>query len=125
MAPIGVDVDLELDDAAEGAGRDLDLLVDAALGLLDRPFADDRQLAAADLDPDLVELDPGEVDLDHRPLRLAAVVDVDVGREAGRAPAHVGGPAPAVAERQGEEIASWHRAKHSHRPPPPLEPGEC
>src|SRR4051812_6395200 len=108
LGAIGVDVHLELDDAAEGAGWDLDLLVDTALRLLDLAFADDCELAAAHLDPNLVEADPGEVDLDHGTLRLAAVVDVDVWREARRPPAHVGGPAPAVAERQGEEIASWH-----------------
>ena len=43
LGAVGVDVGLELDDAAERARRDLDLLVDAALGLLDRPLADDRQ----------------------------------------------------------------------------------
>ena len=89
LGALGVDLDLELDDAAEGAGGDLDLLVDAALGLLHRPFADDRQVAAADLDPDLAQVDAGEVDLDDRPLRIAAVVDVDVGREARAAPADV------------------------------------
>ena len=98
LGALGVDLDLQLDDAPERAGGDLDLLVDAALGLLHLPLADDRQLAAADLDPDLVELDPGEVDLDHRPLRVAAVVDVDVGREAAGAAAHVAGAAPVDAE---------------------------
>ena len=103
----------------KGPDGNLHLLVDAALGLLHRPFADDRQLAPADLDPDRVELDPGEVDLDHRPLRIAAVVDVDVGREAGAAAAHVGGPAPGVATEDlidlaphagkvGEDIALRH-----------------
>ena len=58
LGALGVDLDLELDDAAEGPGGDLDLLVDAALGLLHRPFADDRQLAAADLDPDLARARP-------------------------------------------------------------------
>ncbi len=93
---LGVDLDLQLDDAAEGAGGNLDLLVDAALGLLHRPLADDRQVAAADLDPDLAQLDPGEVDLDHRLLRIAAVVDVDVGREAAGAAADVATAAPGV-----------------------------
>ena len=94
--PLGVDVDLELDDAAERAGGNLDLLVDTAFGLLHRPLANDRQLPPADLDADLTQVDPGEVDFDHRPLRIAAVVDVDIGREAAGAAADVGGTAPGV-----------------------------
>src|SRR4051794_18630373 len=54
LGAVGIDVDLELDDTTEGAGRDLDLLVDAALHLLDLTFADDRELTAADLDSHLV-----------------------------------------------------------------------
>ena len=85
LAPVGVDLGLQLDHAPERARGDLDLLVDAALGLLLAALAGDRHVAGADLDPDLGEGDAGEVDFDHRPLRLAAVVDVDVGREAGAA----------------------------------------
>ena len=45
------------------------------------PAARRRSPAARPLTsiPTSLELDPGEVDLDHRPLRIAAVVDVDVG----------------------------------------------
>ena len=96
LGPLGVDVDLQLDDAAERARGNLDLLVDPPLGLLHRPLADDRQLPPADLDPDLVELDPGQIDLDHRPLRIAAVVDVDVRRKAPAPADDVGGPRPGI-----------------------------
>src|SRR6266540_952381 len=67
---LGVDVDSQLDDAAKWPGGDLDLLIDPALGLLDRPAARDGQLATGDLDVDLGEIDSGQVDLDDRPLRL-------------------------------------------------------
>ena len=44
---LGVDVDGELDDAPEGAGGKLDLLVGPALGLADRPLAADHEGPAA------------------------------------------------------------------------------
>src|SRR5690606_25983820 len=82
----------------EGSGRDLDLLIDPSFGFLNRPFTDDRQLTATDLDPDGGKVDPGEVALDHGPLGVTAVVDVDVRGEAARPAAYVGGPAPGAAE---------------------------
>ena len=116
-----VDLDLQLDDAAEGAGGDLDLLVDAALGLLQGAAADDRQLAAGDLDPDLGEVDAGEVDFDHGTLRVVDVIDVDVRREAGGPAAHVAGASPGIAHQLvhlqahpreiGEKVALRHRSK--------------
>ena len=54
---VGVDVDLELDDAAKWARRNLHLLVDAALGLLHRSLADYRQVPAADLEVDISQVD--------------------------------------------------------------------
>src|SRR5262249_21765853 len=81
---LGLDVAGELDDAAELARGKLDLLVGAAVDVADRALAADHQGAAADLDVDRVELDAGEVGLDHGAPRLAAVVDVDAGRVAGR-----------------------------------------
>mgnify|MGYP003391280763 CR=1 FL=1 len=95
---VRVDVDLELDHVPERPGRDLDLLVDAALGLLDRALADDGQAATADLDADRRKVDPGEVTFDDGLLRLAAVIDIDVRGETGSATGHVAGPAPRVAE---------------------------
>ena len=49
---LGDDVGVQLDHAAERAGLDLDLLVDAALGLLHRALAGDHQLAPGDLEAD-------------------------------------------------------------------------
>src|SRR5262249_20948335 len=116
-----VDLDLQLDHAPERTRGDLDLLVDAALGLLQGAPADDRQLAPVDLDPDLGEVDPGEVDFDHGPLRVVDVVDVDVGREARGPAADVAGAAPGVAHhlvhlpahprKIGEEVALRHLPK--------------
>src|SRR5258705_335535 len=61
--------------------------------------ASDRQLAPGDLDGDVGQLDAGQVDLDDRPLRLAAVVDVDARREAAAAAAGVGRPPPGVTQQ--------------------------
>ena len=49
---VGDDVGAELDDAPERAVLDLDLLVEAPLGLLRAALAGDQQLAAADLERD-------------------------------------------------------------------------
>jgi len=55
---------------------DLDLLVDAALGVTRPAFAADDQSPAAHLEADLVGVDPGKVGLDHRLGRISVVVDV-------------------------------------------------
>src|SRR5262249_4230469 len=47
---LGAHVHGELDDSAEGPGRELDLLVGAPLCLTDRPLAADHERAAADLE---------------------------------------------------------------------------
>ena len=114
-----VDLDLQLDHAAEGTGGNLDLLVDAALGLLQDAAADDRELPAGDLDPDLGEVDAGEVDFDHGTLRFIDVIDVDVGREARGPAADVAGASPGLVHqlvhlpahpgKVGKEVALGHR----------------
>ncbi len=83
---VGGDVGAELDRAPERPVLDLDLLVDAALGLVQRaPAAGDDQLASADLQVDLADVDPGQLGGDDRPRRIADVGDVDARREAGAA----------------------------------------
>ena len=98
---LGDHVGVQLDDAPERPRLDLDLLVDAALGLLHRALAADHQLAARRSRGRCVSrLTPGELDLDDRPRWLAAVVDVDARREARlRAPRPPAALAPDVAEQ--------------------------
>ena len=67
--------------------RDLDLLVEAALGLVRPALALDDQLAPADLESDVVRADAGELRLDDRARGLAAVVHVDVRGELPPSPA--------------------------------------
>ena len=50
---------------------DLELLVDAALGLGRAAVAGDDQLAALDLEADLVGVDPGQLGVDDRARRVA------------------------------------------------------
>ena len=78
---VGDHVGAELDLAPEGALLDLELLVDAALGVVRLALAGDHEHAPADLEIDVVERDAGEVDPDHRLGRVTAVVDVDAGAE--------------------------------------------
>src|SRR5690349_16063829 len=101
-----VDVYLQLDDTAKGAGLDLHLLIDAAFGLLHVALADDRDLPAADLDPDLVQLHSRQVHLHHGPLRVAAVVDVHIGSESPAPAADVRGPCPRI------EVSLRHGPEH-------------
>jgi hypothetical protein len=61
---------------------DLDLLVEAAGGLRGTALARDEELAAADLEGHLLNVDAGQLGLHHRPRRIVGVVDVDRGREA-------------------------------------------
>ena len=75
-------------------------------------MAGDDQLAALDLQPDLVGVDPGELGVDDRAGRLAFVEDVDRGREA----AAVARAQDAGAEDVAEQLV--HLAAH------PLEVGE-
>ncbi|MEZ5120789.1 MAG: hypothetical protein R2736_04305 [Solirubrobacterales bacterium] len=63
---------------------DLDLLVDAVLGVVGQAAAaGDDQLATADLEVDLVDVDAGELGGDDRPRRVADVGDVDARGEPG------------------------------------------
>ena len=90
--------------APEGPGGDLDLLVDAALGLLDGTLAGDHQPPAGDLEPDRGGIDAGDIDLDHRLRRPGgviadvAVVDVDAGENPGVRSRRQPGPLPDVSE---------------------------
>src|SRR4051794_19733868 len=109
--------------------RDLDLLVEAALALLRLALAGDHDLAAADLDAHVVQVDAGEVRLHDRARRLAAVVDVDVRREG--APRREPGALEHVAEELvdvaahslevGEEIALRGHRRLAYRA---LRPGK-
>src|SRR5918995_790169 len=74
---LGVDVGVQPDHAPEWAGLDLELLVDAPLGLLNRAFTADHELATGDLEADRGQIQAAEVRFHHGPRRLlAAVVDV-------------------------------------------------
>jgi uncharacterized protein (DUF427 family) len=78
---VGVDVGAERDDAPERAVLDLELLVDAALGLRRAAVAGDDELAAADLEPTSSGSMPARSA--GRPRAAGRrVVDVDRGREA-------------------------------------------
>ena len=90
----------EMLPSPEGTRFDLDLLVDPALRLLHRALAADHELSPDDLEADGVEAYPCQLGLDHRPRRLAAVVDVHAGREPGLRSARQPTPlAPNVAEQ--------------------------
>src|SRR3954447_7878663 len=98
--PIGLDVGVEPHRPPERPRLDLDLLVDAALGLLDRALAGDHEVPTGDLEVQAFEPDAGEVGL-HDRLRLlaTAVVDVDARRESGGPAAGAAHAAPDVAEQ--------------------------
>src|SRR4029077_8176056 len=83
LSLLGVDVHRELDDAPERARGELDLLIGPALRVAHRALAADHQSSASHLEIDGLELDAGQLDLDHRLLGciLTAVVDVDPGNE--------------------------------------------
>src|SRR5215211_1354466 len=96
---LGDDVRVQLEHAPEGARLDLDLLVDAALGLLNRTLAADDEVATDDLEPNGVEAHAGKVHLHDRLRGLAAVVDVHARRETGLPPpGKPAGTTPDVAE---------------------------
>src|SRR4051794_14076069 len=57
---LGLHIRAQLDHALERAVRDLDLLIEPVLGLLGAPLARDHQLAAADLERDVVGIDTGD-----------------------------------------------------------------
>src|SRR5947208_11992808 len=56
--PLRLDVGVEPNRPAERPRLDLHLLIDPALGLLDRAFARDHELATCDLEVQAVEPDP-------------------------------------------------------------------
>ena len=86
-ACVGHHVGAQLDEAPERPVLDLDLLVEPAGRLGRAALAGDQQLAAADLERHVGDVDPGEVGLDHRARRVVGVEDVDRGREAAAAQA--------------------------------------
>ena len=96
---LGVDVGAELDLAHEGTVLDLDLLVDAALGVARPALAADDERAPPHLQADVVDVDPGEIGLDDRLRGLAAVVDVDARAEPGPLARGEPGARPDVAEQ--------------------------
>ena len=69
--------------APERPVLDLELLVDAAFGLVGPAHAGEHELAPADLQGEVGAGDAGEVGLDDGTRRIGEVVDVDGGREAG------------------------------------------
>src|SRR5918998_4177679 len=62
---------------------DLELLVDATLGVGLATVAGERQLAALDLQAEVAGVDPGELGVDDRARRIVRVEDVDRRGEAG------------------------------------------
>src|SRR3954452_2914799 len=101
LGVLGVDVHRELDDAPERSGGKLDLLVGASLRIADGTLTADHQRPASHLQVHGLQLDAGQLDLDHRLPRcvLAAVVDVHARDEGGdRAPLAIAGLIPEVAE---------------------------
>jgi len=64
---------------------DLDLLVEAPGRLRGPALAGDQQLAPADLEPDVLDVDAGQVGLDDRARRVVHVEDVHRRREAAAA----------------------------------------
>ena len=68
---VRVHVGAERHDAAERAVLDLQLLVDAVVAALGVPLAGEDELAPADLQLDLVGVDPREVGAHHRARRVA------------------------------------------------------
>ena len=72
----------ERDHAAEGPEVDLELLVDAALGVGRPAVPGEDQLAPVDLQGELVGVDAGQLGLDDGARRIALVEDVDRRREA-------------------------------------------
>src|SRR5262249_4356099 len=73
---VGDDIGAELDDAAERAEVDLELLVDALLGVCRPAVAGQHELAALDLEGQLVGIDARELGLDDRSRWVALVEDV-------------------------------------------------
>src|SRR5690606_17533799 len=112
-----VDADLgsERYHPPERPGADLHLLVRAALRLAGRPTAGQHQLAPADLQPDLRDVDPRQVGLhDHlRPAVLRRLVE-DVDRRLEADAAHTA--AETAIEDAAEELV--------HLPAHPFEVGE-
>src|SRR4051794_24769481 len=103
---VGDDVGAERDHAAKRPEVDLQLLVDAALGVGRAAVAGDDQPAALDPQPDLVGVDARQLGVDDRARRIAFVEDVDRRREA----AAVARPQDAAAEDVPEELV--HLAAH-------------
>ena len=60
---------------------DLELLVDAALGVGLAAMAGERELAALDLEAEVAGVDAGELGMDDRARRVVGVEDVDRRRE--------------------------------------------
>ena len=85
---LGRDVRPELDEPPERSMLNLDLLVEAPAGLGGAALTGDQELAPADLERHVGDVDPGEVRLDHRPGRVVGVEHVDRRGEA--APAQPG-----------------------------------
>ena len=105
-ACVGDDVGAERDRAAEGAEVDLELLVDAALGVGRAAVAGETSSRPSISSVDLVGVDAGQLGLHDRARRVALVEDVDGGREAA-APA---GARPRAVEDVAEQLV--HLAPH-------------
>ena len=79
---LGHHVGAQLHHPPERAVLDLDLLVEPAGGLVRPPLAGDHELAPADLEPDLVDVHPGELRLHDGARRVVDVEDVHARLEA-------------------------------------------
>src|SRR3954447_10146241 len=104
---VGDDVGPELDHAPEGAEVDLELLIDAALGVGRPAVAGEHELAPVDLQRELVGIDPGQLGLDDRARWIALVEDIDRRREA----AALARSQPSAVEHVPEELV--HLAAHA------------
>ncbi len=103
----GIDLGAERDHAAERAEVDLELLVEAALGVVGAAMAGDDELAALDLERQLVGIDAGQLGLHDGARGVALVEDVHGRREA----AALGGREAGAVEDVAEELV--HLAAHA------------
>ena len=107
------DLGAERDHAAERAEVDLELLVEAALGVVGAAMAGDDELAALDLERQLVRVDAGQLGLHDGARRVALVEDVDGGEK----PPRLAGARPVRSKTspKSSSISRRMRSKFANR----------
>ena len=122
------DVGAERDRAPERAEVDLELLVDAALGVGGAAVAGEDELAALDVEGDLVGVDARQLRHDDRARRVALVEDVDAPgrsrrgrgergrrRRRRRRTARPSAAASARSSRRGRAPGAWPQSRSTPR----------